>query len=157
MVSSLSPFFNPSGVVIVGASADPAKLGYHIARNVLKSGYTGSIHFINLKGGELFGRTMYHTAAYVPDPVDLAVLIVPAAATPAALEDLAGRGIRAAIICSGGFREAGTEGAALETECVEIARKYQMRLLGPNRWLGGFFNWHTFSTTNIFTRSIDPS
>jgi acetyltransferase len=132
MESSLSPFFNPSGVVIVGASADPAKLGYHIAHNMLKSGYTGSIHFINLKGGELFGRPIYHTAAEVPDPVDLAVLIVPAAATPAALKDLAGRGIRAAIVCSGGFREAGPVGAVLETECLEIARKYQMRLLGPN-------------------------
>jgi acetate---CoA ligase (ADP-forming) len=132
MESSLSPFFNPTGVVIVGASADPAKLGYSIARNMLKSGYMGSIHFVNLKGGELFGHPLYRTAADVPDPVDLAVLIVPAAATPAALVDLAGRGIRAVIVCSGGFREAGQEGAALEAECLEIARRHQMRLIGPN-------------------------
>ena len=132
MEPSIFPFFNPKGVVIVGASADPAKLGWSIARNMLRSGYAGSIHFVNLKGGELFGRPIYRSAAEVPDPVDLAVLIVPAAATPAALTEAAGRGIRAVIISSGGFREAGPEGAALESECLEIARKHKMRLIGPN-------------------------
>jgi acetyltransferase len=132
MEPSISPFFNPKGVVIVGASADPAKLGYFVARNMLRSGYPGSIHFLNLKGGELFGRPIYRTAAEVPDPVDLAVLIVPAAATPAALTEVAGRGIRAVIISSGGFREAGPEGAELESECLEIARKHDLRLIGPN-------------------------
>jgi len=87
MEPSIFPFFNPKGVVIVGASADPAKLGWSIARNMLRSGYPGSIHFVNLKGGELFGRPIYRTPAEVPDPVDLAVLIVPAAATPAALTE----------------------------------------------------------------------
>jgi acetyltransferase len=132
MDPSLFPFFNPRGVVIVGASADPAKLGYFVARNMLRSGYAGSMAFVNLKGGELFGRPIYRTAAEVPDPVDLAVLIVPAPATPAALTEVAGRGIRAAIISSGGFREAGEEGARLESECLEIACKYNMRLIGPN-------------------------
>ena len=132
MEPSIFPFFNPKGVVIVGASADPAKLGWSIAHNMLRSGYPGSIHFVNLKGGELFGRPIYRSAAEVPDPVDLAVLIVPAAATPAALTEAAGRGIRAVIISSGGFREAGPEGAALESECLEIARKHKMRLIGPN-------------------------
>jgi len=132
MDSSISPFFNPTGVVIVGASADPAKLGYFVVRNMLRSGYPGAIHFVNLKGGQLFDRPIYRTAADVPDPVDLAVLIVPASATPAALADVAGRGIRAAIIASGGFREAGPEGAALEAECLEIARKNKLRFIGPN-------------------------
>jgi len=132
MEPSLSPFFNPQGVVIVGASTDPAKLGHSIARNMLRSGYPGSIHFVNLKGGQLFGRPIYRSAAEVPDPVDLAVLIVPAAATPAALVEVAGRGIRAVIISSGGFREVGEEGAELEAECLQIARKHKMRLIGPN-------------------------
>ena len=132
MEPSISPFFNPKGVVIVGASADPAKLGYFVARNMLRSGYAGAIHFVNLKGGELFGRPIYRSTAQVPDPVDLAVLIVPAVATPAALKEVAGRGIRAVIISSGGFREVGPEGAALESECLEIARKHDLRLIGPN-------------------------
>jgi acetyl coenzyme A synthetase (ADP forming)-like protein len=129
---SLSPFFHPKGVVIVGASADPAKLGYSIARNMLSSGYAGALHFVNPKGGQLFERPIYPTLAEVPDPVDLAVLIVPAPATPAALTEVARRGIRAAIISSGGFREAGPRGAALESECVQIARAHNLRLIGPN-------------------------
>ncbi len=132
MDPSISPFFHPRGVVIVGASADPAKLGWFVARNMLRSGYSGAIHFVNLKGGELSGRPLYPTLAEVPDPVDLAVLIVPAAATPAALTEVAGRGIRAVIISSGGFREVGPEGALLESECLEIARKHKLRLIGPN-------------------------
>ncbi len=132
MDSSISPFFAPRGVVVVGASADPAKLGWFIARNLTRSGYPGGIHFVNLKGGELFGHPIYRTLAEVPDPVDLAVIIVPAPAVPAALTVVAERGIRAAIISSGGFKEAGLEGAALEAECLEIARKNRMRLVGPN-------------------------
>lgn len=56
---SLSPFFNPQGVVVVGASADPAKLGHAVARNLVRSGYPGAIHFVNPKGGELFGRPIH--------------------------------------------------------------------------------------------------
>jgi acetate---CoA ligase (ADP-forming) len=56
MDSSISPFFTPKGVVVVGASADPSKLGWFIARNLTRSGYPGAIHFVNPKGGDLFGR-----------------------------------------------------------------------------------------------------
>lgn len=68
----------------------------------------------------------------VPDPVELAILIVPTSATPQAIEDCGKRGVRAAIIVSAGFREAGEEGAALEQRCVEAAQRYGVRLLGPN-------------------------
>ena len=132
MEPSISPFFNPKGVVIVGASADPAKLGWAVARNMRRSGYAGAIHYVNPKGGELYGRPIYPALAEVPDPVDLAVLIVPAPANPAALREVAGRGIRAAIIASGGFREVGPEGAALESECLQIARQHHLRFIGPN-------------------------
>jgi acetyl coenzyme A synthetase (ADP forming)-like protein len=132
MDSSLSPFFNPTGVAVIGASADPAKLGWFTARNLVRSGYPGAVHFVNLKGGELYGRPIYRTVAEVPDPVDLAVLIVPAPAVPSALTEVAQRGIRAAIISSGGFKEAGPEGAKLEAECLKIAKKNRMRLVGPN-------------------------
>ncbi len=149
MDSSISPFFDPKGVVLVGASADPAKLGYSIARNMLGSGYPGALHFVNIKGGELFGRPIYRTAAEVPDPVDLAVLIVPAPVTPAALTEVAGRGIRAVVISSGGFREAGPEGAHLESECLEIARKHKLRLIGPN--CIGLIDYHLPLDTSFVT------
>jgi acetyltransferase len=129
---SLAPFFNPQGVAVVGASTDPTKLGYGLARNLLHSGYQGVVHFVNLKGGTLLGRPMFPQIAQVPDPVDLAVLLIPAPHVPQALEDCAGRGIHAAIIASGGFRETGPQGAALEKKCLGIAEKHNMRLLGPN-------------------------
>ena len=132
MTSSLLLFFSPRGVAIVGASADPMKLGYGVARNLIQSQYTGAVHLVNPKGGTIMGRAVSRSLAEVPDPVDLAVLIVPAAAMPSALADCAARGIRAAIIMAGGFREIGPEGAALEDEILRIARENQIRILGPN-------------------------
>ncbi len=129
---TLAPFFNPKGVVVVGASASPEKLGYGVARNLVQSGYAGAIHFVSQKSGTLFDRPIFSSVAEIPDPVDLAILIVPTQATPQAIEACGRRGIKAAIIVSAGFREVGAEGAALERECVETARKYDMRLLGPN-------------------------
>lgn len=130
--SSLKPFFDPEGVVIVGASTDPNKLGYGLSRNLIHSHYQGAIHFVNPKGGELFGHPVYPKIAQVPDPVDLAAILIPASYVPAVLRDCGERGIRAAIIGAGGFREASPEGLALEVECLQIARKYGIRLLGPN-------------------------
>jgi acetyl coenzyme A synthetase (ADP forming)-like protein len=130
--SSLSPFFTPRGVAVIGASADPAKLGYRLAHNLVESGYQGGAYFVNPKGGSLLGREMIRTIAEIPDPVDLAVLLIPAPVVPQTLRDCGERGIRAVIISSGGFKETGVEGAALELECLRIARQYDMRLLGPN-------------------------
>ena len=132
MTESLLPFFQPQGVVVIGASTSPEKLGYGAARNLIESGYQGAIHFVAQKSGELFGRTIHTSLQDVPNPVDLAILIVPTQATPQAIEECARRGIKAAVIVSAGFREVGVEGAALEQQCVEIARAHGVRLLGPN-------------------------
>jgi acetyl coenzyme A synthetase (ADP forming)-like protein len=128
----LTPFFSPKGIALIGATNDPVKLGYGLARNLAQSNYQGAVHFVNPKGGRLLGRLVYTSVAQVPDPVDLATLLIPAQAVPQALKECGERGIRAAIIASGGFRETGLEGAALEARCLEIARSYSMRLLGPN-------------------------
>jgi len=132
MDSSLLPFFKPQGVVVVGASSSPEKLGHGVARNLVQSGYCGAIHFVSQKQGELFGRPLHTDLTHVPDPVDLAILVIPPHAAPQAIEQCGRRGIRAAIIVSSGFREAGTEGAMLEQTCLEIARAHGIRLLGPN-------------------------
>ena len=126
------PFFKPEGVVVIGASTSPEKLGYGVARNLIQSTYQGAVYFVSQKQGTLFERPLYTDLAQVPDPVDLAVLIVPPSATPATIEECGKRGIKAAVIVSSGFREAGMEGAALEEKCVAIARVHGVRLLGPN-------------------------
>jgi acetyltransferase len=119
-------------VAIIGASTDPTKLGYGLARNLIHSNYQGEIHFVNPKGGELFGRPVYPRIDQIPDPVDLATVLIPAPYVPQALRECGQRGIPAAIIGAGGFREVSEEGAQLEQECLQIARDYGIRLLGPN-------------------------
>jgi acetyl coenzyme A synthetase (ADP forming)-like protein len=132
MDSSLTPFFQPKGVVVIGASTSPEKLGYGVARNLIASGFQGAIHFVSQKSGTLFDHPLYTNLSDVPDPVDLAILIVPTQVTPQTIEDCGKRGIKAAVIVSSGFREVGAEGAALEKQCVAVARKHGVRLLGPN-------------------------
>lgn len=132
MDATLLPFFQPAGIAVIGASHDPVKLGFGVARNLTQSGYRGAIHLVNPRGGELMGRPALRSIADIPDPVDLAVIVVPAAVVPDALRACGARGIRAAIIASGGFREVGVEGAALEAEVARIARDLDIRLIGPN-------------------------
>lgn len=129
---TLENFFSPRGIAIVGASADPTKLGYGVVRNLLQSQYRGAIYPVNPKGGNIMGKPVFVSLSDVPNPVDLAALIVPAAAMPDTLRACAARGIRAAIVMAGGFREIGAAGAALEDEILGIARENGIRLLGPN-------------------------
>lgn len=137
---TLNPFFNPTGVVIVGASSRPGKLGFGLALNLVQSGYTGAIQFVNPRGGRLFDRPIYPAIADVPDPVDLAVVIVAAPLVPDVLQQLGQRGIHAAIVTSGGFRETGAAGAQLEQRIAQIAREQGIRLVGPN--CIGFIDTH---------------
>jgi acetyl coenzyme A synthetase (ADP forming)-like protein len=132
MDTSLLPFFQPRGVVVIGASTNPVKPGYAAARNVAQSGFKGAVHFVSQKPGELFNRPIYTSVEQVPDPVDVAVVVVPASSSAEVLEACGKRGIRAVIILSGGFRETGPQGEALETDLVRIARAYGIRLVGPN-------------------------
>jgi acetyltransferase len=132
MDASLVPFFKPRGVVVIGASTSPEKLGYGVARNIVQSGYQGAIHFVSQKQGELFGKLVYEGLSQVPEPIDLAILIVSPDATPKIIEECGQRGIRAAIILSSGFREVGAAGLALEQQCLQVAREHNIRLLGPN-------------------------
>jgi acyl-CoA synthetase (NDP forming) len=124
--------FDPRGIALIGASTDPARLGYGMARNLLHSGYRGAVYLVNLHGGSLFGQPIYQSILQVPDPLDLAVLLIPATRIPEALHQCGARGVRAVVVASSGFREIGAAGAVLEAEITSIARQYQMRLLGPN-------------------------
>ncbi len=129
---TLTPFFNPKGIALVGASQNPRKLGFGMARNLVQSGYKGRIYMVNPGGGKLLEHPVYLSLAEVPDPVDLAVILVPAPYVADSLEACGQRGIRAVIIASGGFREVGAEGAALEKVLREIAARHQIRIIGPN-------------------------
>jgi len=132
MPHDLLPFFAPRGVAIVGASASPTKLSFGILRNMTLYGYTGQIAPVNPRADEILGLKCYPDIASVPDPVDLAVVVLPAPNIPDVLEACGQRGIRAVTIISGGFKEVGEGGASMERTCLEIAARYGMRLVGPN-------------------------
>lgn len=132
MQNGLTPFFAAKGVAIVGASANPNKLSFGILRNMTLYGYQGFIAPVNPKEDEILGLKCYEEVAQVPDSVDLAVVVLPAPAIPKILEDCGKRGIRAVTIISGGFKEVGEEGSRLEKTILEIAGRYNMRLVGPN-------------------------
>ncbi|HWR64860.1 MAG TPA: acetate--CoA ligase family protein [Bellilinea sp.] len=128
----LEPFFAPRGVAIIGASASPTKLSFGILRNLSQYGYTGQIAPVNPKEDEILGFKSYPDIAAVPDPVDLAVIVLPAALIPGVVEDCGKRGLKGVIVISGGFKEIGPQGAAIEKSLVTIAQRYHMRLVGPN-------------------------
>ncbi|MBN1266460.1 MAG: acetate--CoA ligase family protein [Anaerolineales bacterium] len=128
----MQALFSPRGVVVVGASASPGKLGYSVAQNMRESGYQGEVHYVNPKGGELFGKPIHTSVGDVPDPADLAVILIPAPYVPASLEECGKRGIPFAIIGSGGFGESSPEGKKLEEQTLAVARSFGIRVIGPN-------------------------
>ena len=130
--NTLAPFFSPRGIAVVGASSDPYKLGYGLARNLVQCNYQGVIHFVNPKGGSLLGRPMYPSVLDLPDPVDMAIILIPAPGVAGVLRECAQRRIHAVIVASGGFRETGEPGAMMETELMGIARQSGIRMIGPN-------------------------
>lgn len=132
MTSDLTPFFSPEGVAIIGASTNPGKLSYGIVKNMTLFGYQGKIYPINPKADQILGLKCYSDISDVPDPVDLAVIVLPAPMTPTVLRACGDRGIKAVVIISGGFREIGASGEELEETCREIAKAYRMRVIGPN-------------------------
>ncbi len=152
--SSLRPFFNPQGVAVIGASATPGKLGHGVIANLIRSGYQGAIYPVNPHADAILGHKAYPDIRDVPDPVDLAVIIIPAARVPDALRACGQRGVRAAAILSGGFAEAGEEGARLQEEMLRVAREFDMRLVGPNGV--GVLNPHSGLDTTFIDQIPEP-
>ena len=119
-------------VAVIGASRDKAKLGYGVLSNIVQHGYPGQVYPINPRADEILGLKCYPSVLDVPGPVDLAVIVIPNKYVAAALEECGQKGVKGSIIISAGFREAGLEGVRMERELVAIARRYGMRIIGPN-------------------------
>ena len=128
----LESLFSPRSVAVVGASAEPGKLGYSILDNVLKFGFKGPIYPINPRAPEILGVKAYPRLIDVPGDVDLIVIVVPPPAVLPVMKDAATKGVKAAVIITAGFREAGAEGLAAERVVMEVARAAGIRVVGPN-------------------------
>jgi acetate---CoA ligase (ADP-forming) len=124
--------FSPTSVAIIGASTKPGSVGNTLTENLIRNGYSGPIYPVNPKADTLFGLTCYKSISTTPEHVDLAVIIVPAAAVLAVFQEAAVKGIRSAIIISSGFKETGPEGRKLEEEIAAVAAEHHIALLGPN-------------------------
>ena len=127
----MKKFFYPEGVAVIGASADKNKVGYALLHNIQTS-YPGRCFPINPRYEEIDGLKCYPDVSGIPETVDLAIIFIPAARVPQALEDCGKKGIRRIMIQSAGFAETGAEGRALQDRCIAVAREYGLRLWGPN-------------------------
>lgn len=128
----MEAFFAAQGIAIVGASEDITKIGGRPVHLLKKYGYAGPIYPVNPRSPVVQGLTAYASVRDLPTAPDMAVLAVPAAATADALRDCAARGVKAAVVLTSGFAEAGADGVAMQDELVQIARDGGIRLLGPN-------------------------
>jgi len=123
--------YNPSSIAVIGASRDPTKLGYVILEN-LKTYYYGEIYPVNPKADKILGLKVYKSLSELPDGIDLAVIALPSHLIPNVVEECGKKRIKGVVIISGGFKEVGEEGEKLEKEIIEKARKYGVRVVGPN-------------------------
>ena len=149
MQSNLKPFFDSAGVAIIGASNKPNKLSYGIVKNLTLYGFKGEIYPVNPKEDEILGLKCYPDISKVPDPVDLAVIILPAGLIFPVVQECYKRGIKAVTVISGGFKELGPQGEKLEKELVEFVRNNGMRMVGPN--CVGTMSLHTGLNTTFIS------
>ena len=135
---NLLRLLNPRSIAVVGASADPAKAGSQALKSL--SGFPGRLVAVHPREKEIQGFACYPNLQDLPEPVDLAVLAIPAQHCVQAARDAAARGVGGIFIISGGFGETGGEGQALQDQLADICRTTGLRLLGPNT--SGFINPH---------------
>jgi len=130
--SNLEAIFNPASVAVIGASGSPGKLGYDILYNLINAGFEGPVYPINPKADELLGLTTYPDIGATPAPADLAVVVIPSRMVPGAIEQCGKAGVKAAVVVTGGFAEAGEAGEKLQEELARTAAQYGIRVIGPN-------------------------
>ena len=130
--TALDGLLAPETVALIGASGTPGKWGYMMMRTLLDAGFEGRIAAVNGRGGEVQGHPAYPTVADLPWAPDVALVTVGREACVDAVEALAARGCRHAVLYAAGFAELGVEGARLQDRMVQAARAAGMRLLGPN-------------------------
>ncbi|MEJ2657216.1 MAG: acetate--CoA ligase family protein [Desulfobacterales bacterium] len=131
-IRQLDAILKPKSVAVIGASTSPDKLGYEILKNILDSGFKGSVYPINPKADVILDLPCHKSVKDIAQTPDLAVIIIPARFVPQAVQECGVAGIKGAVIITGGFSEAGDDGEKLQSEVIEAAKKYGVRIIGPN-------------------------
>ncbi len=128
----IAPIFEATAVALVGASEREGSLGTVVLKNLVDAGFEGSIFPVNPKHETVQGRPCFASLKDIDEPVDLVVIVTPAAAVPDVLDECGACNVSAAVILSAGFREAGEDGRALEQAVLDKARRHRIRFIGPN-------------------------
>src|SRR5215471_3385262 len=128
----LRRLFDPRAIAVVGASDDIRRPGGYPLHALAAYGYRGTVYPVNPRRAEINGRPCFPTVHDLPGPCDLAIVGVPAAGVPGALEDCGKAGIPFAIVLSAGFKEIGEKGKTLQAELDAAIRRSGVRIVGPN-------------------------
>src|SRR6266567_3776280 len=130
--SPLNVFFSPRNVAVIGATETPGSVGRTILWNLMSSPFGGTVFPINPKRPGVLGVKAYKSIEEVPEEVDLAVVVTPAASVPGIVHECGECGVKGIVVISAGFKETGPAGVELERQVLEEARKYKIRVIGPN-------------------------
>ncbi len=132
VASSLAPVLRPRVVAVIGASREPTAIGNMVFRHLLAAGFTGTVYPVNPQASSVHGVRAYASLADLPEPIDLAIIAVPAEAVQEVAEHAVQRGARGLVVMTAGFAEAGPDGLARQQRLVELVRAHGVRLVGPS-------------------------
>lgn len=131
-ITQLDAILKPRSIAVIGASTSPDKMGHEILKNIIGSGFKGVVYPINPKADIILDLTCYKSVKDIPEPPDMAVIIIPARFVPQAVQECGEAGVKGAVIITGGFSEAGDEGEDLQNQVIEAAQRFGVRVIGPN-------------------------
>jgi len=128
----LDAIFRPRSVAVIGASRDRTSIGREILHNIIEYEFNGTVFPVNPKATTVHSLKCYPDIESIPDPIDLAVIVVPRQHVSAVVDQCGRKGVKGAVVITAGFKEVGGEGIRREAELLEKVRGYGMRLVGPN-------------------------
>jgi len=128
---ALRAIFAPNSVAVIGATEKEGRVGRTVLWNLISNPFGGTVYPVNKRHKQVLGIKAYPNVARVPEPIDLAVIVTPAATVPGVVSECVAAGVKSAIIISAGFKEAGAAGVELERQIADTARG-KLRLIGPN-------------------------
>ena len=153
-VASIAAILQPRSIAVVGAGRHPGNVGHEVLRSLLVGDFSGTVYPVNPSARAVCGVPAFPALLSIPEPIDLAVVAVPASAVPGVINEAASIGARAVTIITAGFGETGRSGAAVENELLSVARRRGMRIVGPNCL--GVVNTDPEIRMNATFASLDP-
>ncbi len=151
----LDSLLRPRSIAVVGASRRPNTIGFQILDNLVRYGFNGPLYPVNPQAQVIHSIRAYPSITAIPDPVELAILVVPRDLVLAAAEECGKKGVKGLVVITAGFAEVGGEGVERERRLVEVVRRYGMRMVGPN-CMGVLNSASEFSMNATFAPTMPP-